>query len=261
MKQTQRKSKMAKSEPFTNIEGGDIVRDKVEAIVRQVIKAYLEKQMTSENKLLILLDYETPKKQEVWDTIKDIASNYRVVLCVSDLWNELPSDLQVEKVVQLNDLSHQTINELIESVDALLVPSLSYSFIAKLAMTIDDEPTLQLSIQMQMAGKKLLLAKDGIVRKGAQKLVVPHTIQERVNRYISQLIKDGVNVYKLNEFKKWLNSNSEALNTKKPIVLAKHIEEMAEEGDKELVISKETLISPLGKDMARELGISLKVKE
>jgi hypothetical protein len=243
-----------------NIEGGDGVREKIEAIVRQVVTDYLKTHQVNK-KLLILLNYETTKREEVWENVRQIASSYPVSLCVSKDWNDVPHEIQVEETIQLEDISNGHIEKLVEQHDALIIPVISYGFLAKMAMTIDDEKTLSLSIQMQLAGKKLLLADDAIARKGMQKLYVPHKVQERIDRYKSQLTKEGIYVGHCEQLRNWLDKNIEKISRKRPIVLAKHIEEIADEGEQQLVLTKEAVISPLGKDMARELGISLKVRE
>ncbi|OZM58308.1 hypothetical protein CIB95_01685 [Lottiidibacillus patelloidae] len=237
------------------------MKNKIEAIVREVVLNYFKEKNGQHKKLLILLNYETPNQNEVWDLVGTLSKTYDVTLCVSEKWTTVPNTINVAEVIAIDGLTDQTMTEMASNVDALFLPTISYGFLAKLAMTIDDEKALALCIHFQLVGKKLIVAKDAIARKGEQKLLMPHSIQERISTYISQLVKDGVSVLKMKEVEKWLQQNVDAIQVKKPVLLAKHIVEIAEEGDNELQLSKNTVISPLGKDMARELGISLKMKE
>jgi hypothetical protein len=261
MKQMQRKLKMVNSVSFKNIERGDGVKKQIEAIVREVVINYFKEQNGQQKKLLILLNYETPNQDAIWNVVKMLANTYDVTLCVSEQWTKIPSSINGAQVVHLENLTVEQMNNLAQSSDALFLPTISYGFLAKLAMTIDDEQALALSIQFQLQGKKLIVAKDALKRKGEQKLLTPHSIQERIATYTNQLVKDGVSVLKLIDVEKWLHQNIDALQVKRPILLAKHIEELAEEGEKQVQLSSNTVISPLGKDMAREMGISIKVKE
>jgi hypothetical protein len=261
MKQMLHKLRMVSSVHFKNIERGDDVKNKIEAIVREVVMNYFKEQSGQHKKLLILLDYETPNQDAVWRIVEKLSNTFEVTLSVSEQWTKVPSSIKASQVIRLEDLTIEDMSNLAESTDVLFLPTISYGFLAKLAMTIDDEKALSLCIHCQLEGKKLIVAKDALMRKGEQKLLTPHSIQERVATYTNQLVKDGVSVLKLKDVEKWLHQNIDALQVKRPVLLAKHIEEMAEEGEKQVQLSTNTVISPLGKDMARELGISIKVKE
>lgn len=236
-----------------------MMRAKIEAIVRQVVQSYLHATSSKINqrKLFIVLDYESPTPFLVWEKLKSISSKHKITLCLSDRWNDVPDGISFEQALQLKETNRVTIKEAMQQADILLFPTACYSLLSKLALTIDDDLTLWIAIQMQLDGKHIIIASDQLEHKGIRHLTAPATVVKRIQAYERQIQADGVSTVSLSNIEQWLASSSRIKTNKRPLILARHIEEMANEGEKELTVPEQSLITPMGRDKARELGITI----
>jgi hypothetical protein len=237
-----------------------MMRAKIEAIVRQVVQNYLQATSSkiSQRKLFIVLDYESPTPDLVWEKIKSISSRHKITLCLSDRWMDVPDRIIFNQVIQLNQANRDRIKEAMQQTDIVLFPTASYSLLSKLALTIDDELALWIAIQMQLDGKDIIIASDQIEHRGIRHISAPATVLKRIQGYIRQVQTDGVVTGSLDKIEQWLESSSRFKAKKPPLILARHMEEIANAGEKELTVPEQSLITPMGRDKARELGITIK---
>jgi hypothetical protein len=240
------------------------VKDKIELLVRKMVMDYLNKDKKSpRNKqlLLILDDQPAIKTSGVWNDIKTIASNYNTTILVSEKWTDVPDDIRFVTTVPLEEEYLDKIQEEMQKADVLLYATASYSTLGKLSLTLDDNLSMWVTIQMQLNGKQILLANDHFIQKGTQKITTPFTVAKRIQSYIRTLREDKVHVVSLTTVCKWLDSYFDSFIENRHVVLAKHIEEAAKLGESELTVPKNSLITPMCKDYARELGVKILQKE
>jgi hypothetical protein len=240
------------------------VKDKIELLVRKMVMDYLNKDKKSpRNKqlLLILDDQPAIKTSGVWNDIKTIASNYHTTILVSEKWTNVPDDIRFETTVPLDEKYLDKIQEEMQKADVLLYATASYSTLGKLSLTLDDNLSMWVTIQMQLNGKQILLANDHFIQKGTQNITTPFTVAKRIQSYIRTLREDKVHVVSLTTVGKWLDSYFDSFTENRHVVLAKHIEEAAKLGELQLTVPKNSLITPMCKDYARELGVKILQKE
>jgi hypothetical protein len=241
-----------------------LVKDKIELLVRKMVKDYLNKDKKSSRtkQLLIILDDQPVMKiNDVWNDIKIIASNYNTSILLSEKWTNVPDDMKYVTTVPLDEVHLDKIQQEMQKADVLLYATASYSTLAKLSLTLDDNLSMWITIQMQLNGKQILLAKDQFIQKGTQKITTPFTVAKRIQSYIRTLREDKVHVVTLAAANKWLDSYFDNFTENRHVVLAKHIEEAANLGEAELIVPKNSLITPMCKDYARELGVKILQKE
>lgn len=236
----------------------------IESIVRQsIIDYYHSKSTKDSNKkyMLVLLESYSPTPAKIWETIQALSTKYKITLCVSEHWINIPDNIRYDELIQLDRKNMAQLKSITERADLLFIPNSTYALIAKLAMIIDENLALWVTIQMLLNGKSILISTDSIKLKGMQKLTTPYSVNENIQRYIRQLQNYHVHLIPLSKVNEWLNSFNKNQFNKKHIVLAKHVQEIANEGEEELLVPKNSLITPMCKDMARELGVTLKIKE
>jgi hypothetical protein len=240
------------------------VKEKIEMLVRKVVMEYLNKDKKSpkENQLLIILDDQPIiQPQDFWDEIISIADTYNTTIFLSEKWTSIPEEIKSVKCVPLNENHLDEITEEMQKADVLFYATAGYSTLAKLSLTIDDSLPMWVTIQMQMDGKQILLANDHLIQKGTQKVTTPFTVSKRIKTYIRHLREDKVLLVSLSSASKWLDSYFDSDIGTRHVVLAKHIEEAANQGESQLIVPRNSLITPMCKDYARELGVVIKQKE
>lgn len=241
-----------------------LVKEKIELLVRKMVMEYLNKDKKSpKNKhlLIILDDQRLINRSDVWTEMKAIADNYQITLLLSEGWVNVPEELSNIKCIPLHENHIEEIVKEMQKSDVLLYATASYSTLAKLSLTMDEGLSLWITIQMQMNGKQILLANDHLIPKGTQKITTPFTVRKRIQTYIRQLREDKVQLLSLSSTSKWLDSYFDSFTESRHVVLAKHIEEAANLGESQLIVPKNSLITPMCKDYARELGVLIKQKE
>lgn len=241
-----------------------LVKERIELLVRKMVLDYLNKEKKSKKnkQLLIILDDQPMiNRKDFWVKMKAIASNYQVTFLLSDSWSTVPEEISHVKCVPLHQNHLEEIAHEMQRSDVLLYATASYSTLAKLSLTMDEGLPLWITIQMQMEGKQILLASDHLLPKGTQKITTPFTVRKRIQTYIRQLREDKVQLVSLPDTCKWLDSYFDSFTESRHVVLAKHIEEAAKLGESQLLVPKNSLITPMCKDYARELGVVIKQKE
>ena len=243
------------------------MQEKIEAIVRQIVQQYLEdtfeEQKNSKrnrNELLILFE-EHPNEIsfQTWDAIRKLGEDYSVTICKPQD-TEVPKALTAKQII----LSKENLDEIREAMgksSVVILANSPYSNLAKLSLSIDDTFVMWILITMQLDGKKIVILKDSFHLTGTQMVTAPHQLTHRIQHYIRNLQQENVQFLYADQLEPWLNSFFEESKEKRPIVLAKHIEQVAQEGKKMLEIPKNSLMSPMSKDYAKELGVSIKQKE
>jgi hypothetical protein len=241
-----------------------LVKDKIEMLVRKVVMEYLNKEKappTNHQVLVILDDQPNIQANAVMDEVKLIASNFDTTILATDKWINESDTTKLGKVIHLDEMQIDDIKVEMEKADVLLHATAGYSTLAKLSLTLDDSLSMWIMIQMQMDGKQILLAKDHLEQKSTQKISTPFTVAKRIQTYLKQVREDKVQVVTLSSTCKWLESYFDSFINKRYVVLAKHIEEAANNGESLLIVPKNSLITPMCKDYARELGVLIKQKE
>ncbi|MFD1736618.1 hypothetical protein ACFSCX_08570 [Bacillus salitolerans] len=240
------------------------MREKIEELVRQVVVEYVNNERNEEQKrnkkLFVILEGNSMlSKDEIWEVISVLSKSYKISVCVTESPVQIPINSKHESI-QVVDTSNMDIVRLrLEEANIVFVPAPSLSTLAKLALTIDDTEILKLLIGAQFAGKPIVVAKDSLIPKGDQKVTTPSSIQKKIHTYLKQLREDQVQVTTLKKVVK--DNYFENFTEHRPIVLAKHIEEVAKEGFDEFQVPTNSIITPLGREYAKDLGISIKYKE
>ncbi|KIL37031.1 hypothetical protein SD71_05050 [Cohnella kolymensis] len=136
----------------------------IASVVRQVVDEYLSRLEAEQHKtkLVIVLEYESVEQDGVLKAVQSLTAAYEAAVFASEAWHtQAVNQLKPISVFQLRG-NRKALIEALQSAEALVVPSISYSYIAKLSMTMDDDPPLYASIAMQLQGKPVMICDDNL---------------------------------------------------------------------------------------------------
>jgi hypothetical protein len=191
------------------------------------------------------------------ETIAPLLDSYDVTLMVTKEWLSSFPTLAEEHYLLLEETTTEDIKHLVERSSILVVPVASYSLLSKLALTIDDEVPVWVAIQYQLQGKPIVIASNHVEPNVYQQILTPHTVQNRLQSYIRQIRSDRVKWEPLRKLTSAVEEQLKAYREKQALILGKHIETAHQDGLKQLVIPKESRITPVAKDLAKELKVEL----
>ncbi|MFD1040140.1 hypothetical protein ACFQ3N_17340 [Virgibacillus byunsanensis] len=228
------------------------MRERIKELVQQTLHDFLHTTNTETRKdILILLVYESSNPTLVLENIKALSDKHHVTLCVGHEW-EIESQANT-KVIRLEDCKRQELQQLLDQIDVLYVPAISHGLIAKISLLIDDDIPSWLVMQTQLKGKEVIIANDQMPAIGSSIFFMKPSIEKRIQTYWRQMREDGIHAIPMAKVPQKITRVSK----KKPVVLAKHIEKLAVDGEKEVTLPKGSILTPMGKDIARELGITV----
>lgn len=243
---------------FATDEGGAPLKQKILSVVQQVLFDFLiQKKMDSSDKhILIILAYESEDPSQVWDVARKVCEAYPTYIAYTEEWRPVPDHTGAEYTFLLDKTNKFVLKQINQLTDLIVFPVISFRFLAKLALLIDDELAVHAAMQMQLDGKRVLIGKDQIEIPVLKKLTVPGAFRDKIQTYLNQLRRDHVEWARLNELLASI-SNGATRPLKRPVLLAKHIEELAAEGQYELVVPTQTVVTPMSKELAKQYGVSI----
>lgn len=239
------------------------MKAEIEQIVREVVMNFFKNKRIEKkpNKIFVLLEENTILPTDsVWEIVYLLSQKYSVTICKTLDW-EVPTHIKYFDCVIVEKENFELIKKRINESDLLFLPVPSFSTLAKLALTIDDNLILRIVIQAQLDGSRIIVANDSFKPKGTQKVTIPYKVNKRLESYMNTLREDRISIVTLENALNWIDSYFETDTINRPIILAKHIDEFSKEKLTELVVPKNSMITPMAKEQAKNLGISIKKKE
>lgn len=238
------------------------MRELIESLVRQAVEELLAQKQEKTSclrKVFILLSEEPRKYSEVsklWEHVNELTKKYEVTLAVGKSWSEIPNHVDVSNVINVEEKGH-SLPLALEQADILYLPVLSLGLIARLAYSIDDDLASNWTISAQLSGKPIVLAKDELQLQNSNPLATPFTVQTKVNTYLRTLRQDGMTISTTRSAMGAIDVQLKKQSDHRPLLLVKHIEAAWEHSEPFINVPKSTIISPLAKDRAKELGMGI----
>lgn len=234
------------------------VKEKVKELVRQAVEAYMsEQQGSGKNKptITVLLNYYSSNPGVILKAVTELEQSFTVKLVASKDWEERLEGNQ--EVLALDQADHFELEKLWNSTDLLILPVASFQLVSKLALMMDDDRTANTAIQFQLLGKPIVIANNEVELGVYQQILAPHSVQEKLQGYLRTTQKDQVKWVPLKQLLRTAKEQHQQYKEKQPLILAKHIEHAARENVKTITVPKESKITPVAKDMAREMKIDI----
>ncbi|KMJ60368.1 hypothetical protein AB685_06050 [Bacillus sp. LL01] len=237
------------------------VKETVRELVKRAVEAYMAEQgnLSSKEKtkpsITVLLSYPSSDPKGVLKAVSDIKASFQVTLVTSRDWVEMLKD--TEGVIPLESTDYEEVQALWTSTDLLILPVASFQLVSKLALMVDDDRAAQTAIQFQLLGKPIVIANNEVELGVYQQILAPHSVQEKLQGYLRTTQKDQVKWVPLNQLLHTAKEQHQLYQEKQPLILAKHIEHASRENVKAITVPKDSKITPVAKDMARELKIHI----
>ncbi|UAL47357.1 hypothetical protein K7887_21340 [Sutcliffiella horikoshii] len=233
------------------------VKEKVKELVRQAVEAYMSEQDNEEKKpaITVLLNYHSSNPGLILKAVTEIKESFAVKLVASKDWVELLEG--DEDVLPLSQADHSELEKLWNSTDLLILPVASFQLVSKLALMVNDDRTAHTAIQFQLLGKPIVIANNEVELGVYQQILAPHSVQEKLQAYLRTTQKDQVKWVPLKQLLRTAKEQHQQYKEKQPLIMAKHIEHAARENVKTITVPKESKITPVAKDIAREMKIQI----
>lgn len=237
----------------------------IEKIVENVLKEHLNTPQQTDRQLLAILGATQISLEEVLQQFqKCTQEGWKIRIILSDLatkvlkLDEIKSTFDEDDILLENDLSD--IPSLVESHSQIILPTLSYPMVGKLALKLVDSPCTYLIFHALCCGKPVIGASEELPK----------------NKYISKELRtldkiEPAHVNALREFGvQWVTVDQIAetvfgidlpnrVNVSSLVISASVIANLASDVQ-ELVYTQPTIITPLARDHAQKRGIKLTPK-
>ncbi|TMW71034.1 hypothetical protein [Alteribacter natronophilus] len=229
------------------------MREQIAALVQEAVKEFFRGpgQKTRRKNVLVLLDYESLNPELVNAHLKAVTQAHDVTMYAGKGWREL-----FPGAAALEEAGRKELTDAAEAAEIVYIPVASHGFVARLALTIDDDPVAQTAIALQLAGRPFLVADDELGLRSYRRLFARPSVEKRITGYMRQAREDGAVFTTLDKAEQRIGA-MKPHEPKRPLVLASHVEEAERNGETELVVPGKTLVTPMGRDRARELGVTI----
>ncbi len=211
--------------------------------------------------VLALLTSHLIGMEEGLQYVKNLRNGEVSVLFSADdsLLAEYPLTQLINLIENDNWLSKAQLQDrILDKVDAILIPIFSFSMATNILLLHDQNPFVRFILKALFSGKKVIGLKTGIdpyhplwtingLDKGS------HFLKRKMSNQIAELKSMGIQL--INEQDSFITSNREIQS--KSVITEKTIRYYHQQNDKKLFISRETIITPLALDTAKELAISV----
>ena len=203
-----------------------------------------------------------------------IGADYDVTVVLSPIAVELMTE-QVEKIKGIGAVLTEgfaaDISNMVETAELILVPLLSRTAAAKLALGIADELALIVVMQELITGKSIIAARDAADPQGANCPFLatentPPALTQLAKNYLKTLENFGIKLVDASQLadvvmnKPRTYSHQIADKTGKTLITQSVIANLSED-IKTLTIPNPAIITPLAYDCAKERGIEIVVKK
>lgn len=237
-------------------------RSEIIPIVRDVVFEFLStKGMLGKSEFLVLLHARSSNPEKVWEVVRNLSSKYKLTLCVSKHWANIPKDLQSHTIISLNEENFNMLQEVVKHHKTLIVPTFSYSMLSQIDQLMDDELHIWLMLQMQLDGKKVVVANDEIKLTTMRMIQISRQLKKRIEEKINRLTSTGIYFTSSENIAKKLNKSIQGSNDKTVLVLEKHIKSLIAEGRKTMKLPKNHVITPMAKDLIRKHHVQIEILE
>ncbi|MFD2131427.1 hypothetical protein ACFSKI_09425 [Pseudogracilibacillus auburnensis] len=235
------------------------MRDYISSLVYQTLNDYIKKERNPSH-ILVLLSNGREHSKDVWEHIETLANRFHVSLLVSEQEQEQVATLDVHDCFILEKITKEDIDLFSQNMDLLYCPVISHGFLAKLSLLLDDSQSIWVTLQLALEGKEVLLGHDIIQQSRRMMFWQRPSIEKKAQSYVKELRKAGIHFCSMKQALKVISARIKVAYDRKPLVLAKHVEEVAKSGKQAIFVPKNSIITPMAKDVARELHIVIKEK-
>ena len=230
----------------------------IEYIVQEVVKKINSQNITEEfnpkEKILVAITGSTNNLEQIVLELRKISKNYDLSLVFSEVASNIIDENMFSEFHIIKDFSIKNDDEILSKNNIILIPLLKKNTVAKLVVGIRDNAVTNLVSKALLLEKRVIAAYDSCIVNNE----VPYA--KLINSNVEKLKDYGLIFVQAKELADYmLNKKDLEINSlrEKNVITAKDLKDLY---DKKIIISKNTVVTTLAKERAKENQIVFEEK-
>ena len=230
----------------------------IEYIVQEVVKKINSQNIIEEfspkEKILVAITGSTNNLEQIVLELRKISKNYDLSLVFSEAASNIIDENVFSEFHIIKDFSIKNYDEILSKNDIILLPLLTKNTVAKLVVGIRDNAVTNLVSKALLLEKRVIAAYDSCIVNNE----VPYA--KLINSNVEKLKDYGLIFVQAKELADYmLNKKDLEINSlrEKNVIAAKDLKDLY---NKKIIISKNTVVTTLAKERAKENNIVFEEK-
>ena len=230
----------------------------IEYIVQEVVKKINSQNIIEEfspkEKILVVITGSTNNLEQIVLELRKISKNYDLSLVFSEAAKNIIDENVFSEFHIIKDFSIKNYDEILSKNDIILLPLLTKNTVAKLVVGIRDNAVTNLVSKALLLEKRVIAAYDSCIVNNK----VPYA--KLINSNVEKLKDYGLIFVQAKELADYmLNKKDLEINSlrEKNVIAAKDLKDLY---NKKIIISKNTVVTTLAKERAKENNIVFEEK-
>lgn len=230
----------------------------IEYIVQEVVKKINSQNIIEEfspkEKILVAITGSTNNLEQIVLELRKISKNYDLSLVFSEAAKNIIDENVFSEFHIIKDFSIKNYDEILSKNDIILLPLLTKNTVAKLVVGIRDNAVTNLVSKALLLEKRVIAAYDSCIVNSE----VPYA--KLINSNVERLKDFGLIFVQAKELADYmLNKKDLEINSlrEKNVIAAKDLKDLY---NKKIIISKNTVVTTLAKERAKENNIVFEEK-
>ena len=230
----------------------------IEYIVQEVVKKINSQNIIEEfspkEKILVAITGSTNNLEQIVLELRKISKNYDLSLVFSEAAKNIIDENIFSEFHIIKDFSIKNYDEILSKNSIILLPLLTKNTVAKLVVGIRDNAVTNLVSKALLLEKRVIAAYDSCIVNNE----VPYA--KLINSNVEKLKDYGLIFVQARELADYmLNKKDLEINSlrEKNVIVVKDLKDLY---DKKIIISKNTVVTTLAKERAKENNIVFEEK-
>ena len=230
----------------------------IEYIVQEVVKKINSQNITEEfkpkEKILVAITGSTNNLEQIVLELRKISKNYDLSLVFSEAASNIIDENMFSEFHIIKDFSIKNYDEILSKNNIILLPLLTKNTVAKLVVGIRDNAVTNLVSKALLLEKRVIAAYDSCIVNNE----VPYA--KLINSNVEKLKDYGLIFVQAKELADYMLKKKDLeINSlrEKNVITAKDLKDLY---DKKIIISKNTVVTTLAKERAKENQIVFEEK-
>ena len=230
----------------------------IEYIVQEVVKKINSQNITEEfnpkEKILVAITGSTNNLEQIVLELRKISKNYDLSLVFSEAASNIINENVFSEFHIIKDFSIKNYDEILSKNNIILLPLLTKNTVAKLVVGIRDNAVTNLVSKALLLEKMVIAAYDSCIVNNE----VPYA--KLINSNVEKLKDYGLIFVQAKELADYMLKKKDLeINSlrEKNVITAKDLKDLY---DKKIIISKNTVVTTLAKERAKENQIVFEEK-
>ena len=230
----------------------------IEYIVQEVVKKInsqnLIENCSPKEKILVAINGSTNNLEQVVLELRKISKNYDLSLVFSEAAKDIIDENLFSEFHIIKDFSIKNYDEILSRNNIILLPLLTKNTVAKLVVGIRDNAITNLVSKALLLEKRVIAAYDSCIVNNK----VPYA--KLINSNVEKLKNYGIVFVQAKELADYmLNKKDLEINSlrEKNVLAAQDLKDLY---NKKIIISKNTVVTTLAKERAKENDIVFEEK-